>query len=290
MDLLQSQQGISLDVHNDDWADIVIAIRGGSYVRIFFASGNGSILTESIYPSAVGLTSIAVADLNNDGQMDIVVGNNVDRSISIRFGNSNRAFKYQMRVSMSNGSRPRSFITGHLNNDTNTDIAVIYFDSPNVDVFLGNENKCFSTEMTFATISSPSLIIGADLNNDTYLDVIVVSSESSLMVVYLGDGYGGFIHRTTNSVGDRAQPASLSVAHFDNDNIPDIIMANYDANNIVLFRGCGDGTFSEKIELWIGYATHPFALSVGDFNGDKKLDFAIANYGRDNLEIHLQNC
>jgi hypothetical protein len=45
------------------------------------------------------------------------------------------------------------------------------------------------------------------------------------------------------------------------------------------------------IEFSIGYESHPFSVVVVvDFKDDKKLDFAVANYGTDNLEIHLQTC
>lgn len=70
----------------------------------------------------------------------------------------------------------------------------------------------------------------------------------------------------------------------------DIIVANYATNSIVLLLGYGDGTFQDAKVVSIAYGSHPFSLVSGDFNNDRKLDFAVANYGTDNLKIMLQTC
>ena len=69
-----------------------------------------------------------------------------------------------------------------------------------------------------------------------------------------------------------------------------MIIANYDANNVLAFVGHGDGHFTVAQEVWIGLGAQPFSVAVGDYNNDKKLDFAVANHGKDNLEIYLQTC
>jgi hypothetical protein len=38
------------------------------------------------------------------------------------------------------------------------------------------------------------------------------------------------------------------------------------------------------------YDARPFSVVIGDFNNDRKLDFAVANNGTDNLNIFLQTC
>ena len=40
----------------------------------------------------------------------------------------------------------------------------------------------------------------------------------------------------------------------------------------------------------MGYNFDPYAVAVGDFNGDGWIDIAIANYGGDYVDILLQTC
>src|SRR5207245_261548 len=46
---------------------------------------------------------------------------------------------------------------------------------------------------------------------------------------------------------------------------------------ISLLLGKGDGTFQAAVDY--GAGTNPVSLVVGDFNGDGKLDLAVANLG-----------
>ena len=68
------------------------------------------------------------------------------------------------------------------------------------------------------------------------------------------------------------------------------MVTNYVANNIVVLLGYGNGTFSNAREVLLDYRSHPIAIAAGDFNEDKKLDFAIVNEGTDSLKILLQTC
>ncbi|MFN5513742.1 MAG: FG-GAP repeat protein [Cyanobacteriota bacterium] len=45
--------------------------------------------------------------------------------------------------------------------------------------------------------------------------------------------------------------------------------------------------FSPKTDYTVG--TAPYAVAVGDFNGDGKLDFATANYGSSNVSVRLRS-
>jgi hypothetical protein len=104
------------------------------------------------------------------------------------------------------------------------------------------------------------------------------------------DGNGYFINQTTYSTGLFSSPYSVAVCDFNNDTTLDVIIANYGTNNVVILLGYGDGTFGNLISLTMKYASHPFFLVVGDFNNDRKVDFAVANSGTDSMQIVLQTC
>ena len=64
-------------------------------------------------------------------------------------------------------------------------------------------------------------------------------------------------------------------------------MANGVGDNTVrVLLGRGDGTFAEARTYAVG--TTPFALALADFNGDDKLDLAVANRGSMNVTVMTQ--
>jgi hypothetical protein len=66
---------------------------------------------------------------------------------------------------------------------------------------------------------------------------------------------------------------------FNNDGIPDIVVGNNGGTGgygISILLGKGDGRFQSPLNAALGVGT--FDMTVGDFNGDGKLDVAVAGY------------
>ena len=139
-----------------------------------------------------------------------------------------------------------------------------------MSILLGYDNGSFARRRTYATGSFPYSIAAGDFNQDIYLDTVVVNSNSN------------------NPAGD--QPRLIAIDDFNNDTLLDIVVANYGSHNLGVFLGHGDGTFAEMIVVSLEYGSRPFSVLVGDFNIDRKLDFAVANDGTDDLSILLQTC
>jgi hypothetical protein len=162
--------------------------------------------------------------------------------------------------------------------------------SNNMGIFLGYGNISFTNQMIYSTGSSPLSIAVGDFNNDTRLDIVVANSADTNIGVLLGYGNGSFANQATYSTGLKFQPYSVAVADFNNDTFLDIIATNYDASNVIIFVGQDNSTFEERQVFSIGYGYNPFSIVIGDFNKDRKMDFPVANYGTDSLQIQLQTC
>jgi hypothetical protein len=168
------------------------------------------------------------------------------------------------------------------------DIAVIYFGTNQIGIFLGCGNYSFIDHLTYSIGSSPYSIAAGDFNNDIYIDLVVSNFENNSVGIWLGYGNGSFANQTTYLTGTSTK--FVAVQDFNNDNLLDIIVIIDNTNTVGIFLGYGDGTFSNLKTFSIGYGSLPFSLVGGDFNNDRKLDLVVANNGTSSLQILLQIC
>lgn len=79
----------------------------------------------------------------------------------------------------------------------------------------------------------------------------------------------------------------LAAGKMNGDNHLDLITANYNADNISVILGKGDGTFQTATNYAAGNG--PISVVLADWNGDGKTDVAVANYQANSLSILLGN-
>jgi hypothetical protein len=278
------------DFNNDTRLDIVAANSDSSNVSVLLGYGNGSFGDQMTYSTGSGPQSVAVGDFNNDTRLDLTITNFNNNDVSILLGHSKLVLANQTMLTTGNGSRPRSFVIGDFNNDDRMDIGVANSGNHNIGIFLGYGNMSFANQVTYSTgsYSFPHSVAVGDFNNDTRLDIVIANYGSGNVGVFLGYGNGSFGNQTAYLTG--TEPSSVTVGDFNNDTVLDIAVANQDTNNLGVLLGHGNGTFESMMLLPTEYGSHPFAVVVGDFNNDKKLDFAVANNGTDSLNILLQTC
>jgi hypothetical protein len=134
--------------------------------------------------------SLATADLNKDGILDLVSGNLDGSSLSVLLGVGNGTFRAAVTYAI--GLNPYQVITGDFNGDGNLDLAAADFGGQEVSVLLGNGDGTFGAVVTYATGTKPRGLVAADLNGDGNLDLAVANSTANSTSILLSKGNGTF--------------------------------------------------------------------------------------------------
>ena len=238
-----------------------------------------------MYPTGSKPQSVDVGDFNNDARMDIIVANSLSNDISILLGYGNGSFATQIRHST--GSQSWSLAIGYFNNDTELDVVVVNNAEEYVSILFGCPNEVFVHHVTLSNRigSQPRSFVIGDFNNDNSMDIGIANSGSHTIGILLGYGNLSFASEKLYSTGSYSSPYAVAMGDFNNDAQLDIVTANYGRDNIGIFLGYGNGSFSNQTTYLTG--SYPYFVAVHDFDNDCKLDVIVANYGSSNLIVFI---
>ncbi|CAF4253850.1 unnamed protein product, partial [Adineta steineri] len=157
-------------------------------------------------------------------------------------------------------------------------ILVVCFTSPKQSV-----PKC---ELKFNKIDpspieykyGPRSVAIGDFNNDSWFDIVIANNAVGSISVAFGNSNITLGSPTIYSTGIGSAPYMVAVYDLDNDYQLDIVVANFGANNIGIFLGFGNGSFSDQREVSTG-ASRPISISISDLNNDTLADIVTVNYG-----------
>lgn len=233
---------------------------------------------------------IAAADVNGDGNIDLVTSNfgKADLggdTISVAFGNGDGTFKDPK--SYPANLDPDSVVIDDVNGDGLPDVIVPNFNADSVSVLLNDAAGGYEKPVTYKTGPKPIFIAIGDINADTFSDLVVVNDIASGGIsVLIGDGKGAFSSTGKVDYVTGDNPASAAIGDLNGDGNPDIVTANSNSNNITVLLNKGDGTFAKNKDYpTADQASLPRGVAIADFNGDDKADVAAANATLSNVAI-----
>jgi flagellin-like hook-associated protein FlgL len=149
----------------------------------------------------------------------------------------------------------------------------------------------YTSSITFAGGGGSSDVQSGDFNNDGILDVANVIDTTGDIRIRFGIGDGTFNTGITLS----PQVASgrvldVHIADVNGDGKLDVLSTNT-GSTFNVFLGSGDGTFSGPTSYSYSATTNQDGrgITTGDFNGDGKVDVAVANFTGTNVSILYGN-
>ena len=278
------------DLNGDGLLDAVTVSNGGNFaVTVLLNTGNDGNnvpqFTVTNYSAATtGIRSVTIGDLNGDGHPDLVVGNCCG-TVVVFLNNGHGTFTRGLITGLLPGLGAPSVGPGAIvdvNGDHKADYVVASNQNHATNVFFGNGDGTLQSPVV---IPSYGLFLAvADVNHDGKPDLIEADPGSSdpssgMLMVFLNSGDGKFSAPPTLYPSGLSNPFSLTTTDIDGDGNLDVLMGDFNngsGHQVAVLLGDGHGMFGAPNLYSVDHS--PTDVSVGDFNGDGKLD--IATVGR----------
>jgi len=269
----------NLDGHPD-----ILEVNSSSDFAVFIGKGDGTFDASRSWALPGGAFPAAIGDFNNDGQPDLLTlnyqNNNTTRILTLALGSPGPNFQ----------APPESFssvadvlATGDFNEDGKLDVIASNGFNNLASVALGQGNGTFISRPSFAVLppnnSAGSFVVG-DFNGDHHLDLVTTSfTKYGQIFLTLGNGNGSFNPGVRVDVGIHSN--FVAAGDVNGDGKLDLVATNFGiggTGNVQVALGNGDGTFQSAISYSAGNFDPNF-VSIGDLNGDGKLDLFVINSG-----------
>lgn len=283
----QAPQGLAVsDVDSDSLVDILTVNSGANTVSILLnqAASPGTfklapvtLATGGSYPVA-----LALADVNGDGEKDIIVANEKSSTITILRAAAIRGSFLQATAYASGGVAPRGVAVTDVNNDGQPDIVVAATGSNRISVLLNSSTTPgkFKPAVTYSSGGTrPEGLVLRDVDGDTRPDIVFSNQGSNTIGVLLNSSQvpGKFLPASTYPSGSTA-PRGVALSDLNGDGRLDVASTNAETGSVaVLLNATIPGTFA-KATTFTSDAANPIGIAIGDLNGDKQLDIVLADY------------
>lgn len=274
------------DLNGDGYLDVVLA-KGRHWPlldRVLLNDGHGRFpTTHNLGEIPDRSYSVTLADVDRDGDLDVIVGNDAPDPKRV-YANDGKGH-FALLSTFGRAEWPtRNATAADLNGDGLPDIIVANRTGNRSNgsnyVCLNRGGGRFDADCIAFSHESATTITAADVDRDGHLDLVVPHRDGGQSFVYLNDGQAGFARRAAFGRPD----ASIRVAEavdLNRDGLPDVIAIDEGRGAFVLL-GQPNLKFSDAAPLDDANGSSaakivPYALTVGDVDRDGRVDIIIGH-------------
>jgi len=224
------------DLDGDGLPDIIVANRygqkGGGANYVCLNRGNGKFDADCLAFSHESATTIAPADFNGDGFIDLAVPNRDGGQSYVYLNNGKANFPKRVPFGPPDATL-RVAVAADLTASGRMDIVAID-ERRGTSIYFNRPDGTFSAAVPLGTVhATPYALAAGDLNRDGKIDIVVGYIDAP-SVVHFNEGTGGSFAAVPFGDGKGAV-YGIAIGDLDKDGWPDIAVARSGAPNVAYF-------------------------------------------------------
>ncbi len=224
------------DVNRDGSLDLITANNEDGDLSVLLGNGRGGFTQArgSPFPCGPSPYPVALADLNGDDKLDIVVPNTAPgpTTITVLLGDGSGQFRAAPQSPFKANDRAYFVAVANLNGDGKPDIVATHDDASIATLHLGDSKGNFvqAKNSPLELGNRAWSVVPIDLNGDGKIDLAFGAERG--VAVFLGDGRGGFKRAPGSPFRTGRGTWRIEVIDVNHDGKPDFITNNVESNDI----------------------------------------------------------
>jgi hypothetical protein len=220
----------------------------------------GSNASYTVYGAGFSANSIAAADMNGDGKVDLIIAGYYGTELTVLTNNGVGGFV--SNATYTAGNDPQSVAASDVNGDGKPDVICVNHEDNTITVFTNNGIGILVSNATYAVGSGAYMVTTADINGDGHVDLITanLNDGTESFTILTNDGTGKFV--AAPLPGPINSPWCV-LADVNGDGKPDLIGAMYESGELAVYTNFYTfPPFSSKPALTIQRAFSNTAMRV----------------------------
>ena len=223
-----------------------------------------SFITHVIDDAAIRARSVQVADLDRDGDLDVIAASQNDNTVAWHENDGNQAFTKHVVDTEAVGTQYA--VPSDVDLDGDLDLVAAWTEGDAIAWYENDGDSHFERHWVTQTSAGPHNIDVVDVDGDGDVDVIAANKYANAIVWYENDGQQQFVERVV--ADDTEMALGVHAADVDQDGDLDVVSASWSDDKIAWHENVID---ANRLPNWSKY--------IGDAGTDEGKDVVVDDVG-----------